>query len=453
MSAPAIGTSSSVALHRGRVATLGALVGALAGLAVWGGTLDGRAWDGAALVLGAVVVVASCVDGRVALALFAASFLTITNDALRLKIGGLWIPIPALIAGLMGARELIARFSGRAYGVPIGTVPLGILAFGLVTSGFGAERVDFFLAELVKWLAHVGIFIAVAWTVRRYRCGGALLDGLSVVLAVLAAYGLARVAAGESYFVDVFDGVGTRNAAGFYMAALLPIAYARLVDARPTEKLGRLVLFGVLVTGLVFTYTRAAWISALCGVAVAGGYRIRKQVLLIAALLALVWMAPPEIRDRFETIFVVRDYGEDARFASSTVMRWYLIRTGVQTIQENWLWGVGLGNYLLSYHRHVVTGAPLDPYLPHNGYVLLWAEAGVMAFVGVVWFLWTQVRLLWDAWARASGPLRVTLGGLFGSQVAMLTEVMMSNDLDLLIIWTLLGVAAGMAAAVSEREP
>jgi hypothetical protein len=202
----------------------------LAGLLLVRAGVAGLQWGAAVGVIGAIAAALALADERVALALFALSFLTVSNPYLRLKVGGLWIPLPALVAGLICGREFIRRWvTGEAERTQLPLVSLLTLFVAFGISGFVVVNPSAYLTELVKWSGHVLVFISMIMVLRRPQWVYTLTDGLTVAVGLLAGYGLYRVFTGLSYDLDIFAGVGTRSAASLYITAVLPLAYGRFL--------------------------------------------------------------------------------------------------------------------------------------------------------------------------------------------------------------------------------
>jgi hypothetical protein len=423
----------------------------LAGLLLVRAGVAGLQWGAAVGVIGAIAAALALADERVALALFALSFLTVSNPYLRLKVGGLWIPLPALVAGLICGREFIRRWvTGEAERTQLPLVSLLTLFVAFGISGFVVVNPSAYLTELVKWSGHVLVFISMIIVLRRPQWVYTLTDGLTVAVGLLAGYGLYRVFTGLSYDLDIFAGVGTRSAASLYITAVLPLAYGRFLCDSGVRRIGRAALLAALGTALVFTYTRAGWVGTTCGLLVVSGRRYRAYVYIGLAIVALVLLAPQEVRNRFLSIFIVADYGTDPRYESSTVLREHLLRTGLQMAKDNWLIGVGLGSYWENYYRYAVPGTQPWANTPHNFYVLLLAEAGILALLSFLWLYGSRLWLVWKEYQAASGEARATLRACFGSFVAMAAEACFEDDLNVIIMWTLLGM--GTALAVTLRR-
>ena len=122
-------------------------------------------------------------------------------------------------------------------------------------------------------------------------------------------------------------------------------------------------------------------------------------------------------------------------------------------VGSKWLLGVGLGNYLINYARFAVPGTPPFPTLPHNFYVLLWAEGGILSLLGFGWLFGSCIWSTWKAQGWVARDARLTVRGFAASFVAMAIEAGLSNDLNLLITWTLLGMGAALVHATRTPEP
>jgi O-antigen ligase len=435
------------------VLTAAALTACVAGLILVEGDRAGYGWEAAAALIIVAAIVLAWADERIGIALFGLSFLGVSNPMLRLEVGGLLIPPPALIAGLLLARELVRRVSGSALRrAPLPLSALLVLVTALVASGLVVVEAPEYLSNLVKWGAHILVFVAMVLVLRESRWIYALTDGLGIVVAAFTAYGLYRVFTGASYYIDVFEGVATRTTASFYLTALLPLVYARVVGASGVERIIRGGLFALLAVGQVFTYTRGGWIASTCGLLFVSGRRVRAYLLFVLVLMLLIVTVPQEVRDRFMSIFIVTDYGVDSQFTSSTVMRAYLLKTGLNVVRNNWLLGVGLGNYFQHYYAYAVPGSPAEAHSPHNFYVYLWAEGGIASVLSFLWFYGGRVRLIWRARRLVSGSDHLALLGFVGSLVAIAVEALAEDDLNLILTWTLLGIGTALAHVVRTSE-
>ncbi len=429
-----------------------AALSAAAGLVVVRGSIAGHVVEAALIPLAVLALLLAWKDERVAIALFGLSFLAVPRPWMRVDLAGLWVPAPAVIGAVILARELVRRSAGaESWRNEVPWTPLALLFVGFLASGFSVVSPALYGEALVKWSAHVLVFAALVWSLRERRWIFALADGLSFAVTVLAAYGLYRVFSGLSPDIDVFQGIATRSAAALYITAIIPLVYARLASASGVSWLARLTALGTLMTAQIFTYTRAGWIASTLGLLLASGRRPRAYLMIALAAGLLVLTVPQSVRNRFLSIFIVADYGVDPQFASSTPLRERLLETGLLMAADNWATGVGLGNYEANYHRYAVPGAPLDANTPHDSFVLLWAEAGVLALGAFLWLYASRLWMLWTALPQASGETRDTLLGLAAGLMAMAAESCLEDDLNVILMWTLLGMATALALSVRRR--
>jgi len=144
-----------------------------------------------------------------------------------------------------------------------------------------------------------------------------------------------------------------------------------------------------IVTGLVLSFSRAAWLGlAFClfGVIVSiftKLHRERKSSLLsflvVVGLAAALW---PVI---FSEPFLVRVKGNEVLELRSNQERLESLVGAKDVIRDNWVFGTGLGTYTWSLYQKT-SQYPAWFYQPvHNVYLLVMSELGI---VGLMLFLW-----------------------------------------------------------------
>jgi O-antigen ligase len=128
------------------------------------------------------------------------------------------------------------------------------------------------------------------------------------------------------------------------------------------------------------------------------------------------------------------------------------MQQALSVIEENPFVGTGLGNY--------VTVIPWYAYnpeatrygaVPHNIYLLVWAEGGLFALMGLLGFLGTIGSQLLRALRSTTVPAsRTMLIGLLGSWTAVVTFMIFGDDFNHLLVWTALGL--GISGARIWRD-
>ncbi len=145
----------------------------------------------------------------------------------------------------------------------------------------------------------------------------------------------------------------------------------------------------LLLTGLFFTFSRAAWIAFLVGLVI---YAIQTKVwrdrfvrqifiLLTAYCLLLTAIFFPLVRTRI---------GGGSRLEiQSNQERTTGYREAVQLIKRHPFFGVGIGNYTIVIARELRPNDPVWSYQPaHNVFLLILSELGIIGFILLLGFLW-----------------------------------------------------------------
>jgi putative inorganic carbon (hco3(-)) transporter len=246
-------------------------------------------------------------------------------------------------------------------------------------------------------------------------------------------------------------GFGQPNGLGMYLAMSLPFAlHVRRVAKRPSVRWIAAAAAGATVAGLVATFSRGAWMSVLAGtaaVAVAGRWREALRIWGVALLLAVGSdvVTGGAIRDALFELF--QDW--------SVTQRASLMLAGVRMFLQHPLVGVGPGGYPLELER---IGA-LVPALwdlkdtPHNAYVQMAAETGLVGLAAFMALLWALFRRCLQAVRSSPGDLaasslRMALLWAFGiALVEGLVEWPFSHGHGQLVI-----LAAAMACALPGVE-
>lgn len=212
--------------------------------------------------------------------------------------------------------------------------------------------------------------------------------------------------------------LGFRNVAGMYLAVSLPLCAALgLQRARKDARLG-IAAAGLMAVFLIFTRSRGAWLGTgaafVVGVFLAwrtGGAslmfeiwrRVRGQWLgwvLVAGLCAGAIFVPPQFADRSPsrldekkaqvsgTVASIARSGGDRR-------RLDIWRHTLAIMADSPLFGVGLNNWSAYYPKYDggdVMGIVTAPDRPHNDYLWIGSELGLVGLGAYLWLLWAVFR-------------------------------------------------------------
>lgn len=270
---------------------------------------------------------------------------------------------------------------------------------------------------------------------------------------------------------------GNPNFFAEYLAGLLPLAIAAYLGAR--NRLSMVVFaIGVIsmFAALMLTGTRAAWVGSLVGCLLlpawsGGGLWRRKRAWLLAGVfivLALPSLVPIKhlpgsgmALARLEKIGALREESVGAR------LFWWRVTLGM--IADHPWFGVGVGRFREAYPayqraffeehpsermlsgRFTAEEVPLES--PHNQYLHLLAEQGMLGF-GL--FAWLVVSLIAFGRRKLSSipvPSRPALAGALSSIVALLTVGLFAYPFQLPTSALLFGMLAGVILANPDEPP
>jgi putative inorganic carbon (hco3(-)) transporter len=228
------------------------------------------------------------------------------------------------------------------------------------------------------------------------------------------------------------------NDLGIHLVTMLPLAVALGLNRRG---LLRKLIFGacavLILATVVVTFSRGAFLGLLAsGALLAWKFGRRHRLLVFGALaatiVALLAAAPGEYWVRLASIF---DSSLD-RFGSSVARSELLKRSFVATL-ANPVFGVGIGNFVLTSPRAQVT---------HNAYMQVAAEMGVAAALVYTMFLVAPLKRLRliereTFAARRASQFYYLAVGLQGSLVAYMVSSFFASVAFYLYAYYLVGYA------------
>lgn len=282
------------------------------------------------------------------------------------------------------AALLLAALLGLAQGVPAARVADGLLGW--------------------RMLLFIPIVLALFDEPRAQRH---LAIGV-VIFAVLGALGsLVALAVGYSK-IGIFPGIVLRNqvtqAMIFAAGALIALALAAL--DRGVSQRGRLALAGtggLLLVMLVFMQAgRSGFVAFVVAagtvvlVSLRGRMRLGALVLL-PVLVATAFAASPRLQERFALGVKELRTVPNLQEVTSMGIRTVIWDTTGDLIEARPIMGYGLGGFAPAYATRIAQkyseGWRATPVTdPHNQYLFLWTEAGVLGVLSFLVFLWSLWR-------------------------------------------------------------
>ncbi|MFT5367366.1 MAG: tetratricopeptide (TPR) repeat protein/O-antigen ligase [Candidatus Latescibacterota bacterium] len=241
---------------------------------------------------------------------------------------------------------------------------------------------------------------------------------------------------------------GHRNLAAAYLIGMIPLTFWLWwsVQDRWTA-LGWGVILGLEGAFLLATRSRGAWVGLFVGGAVIGfagavygaklgglfqlkraqGYGLGLALLVIVGTAVMpaqvekgageaMWHGKVNLSDALTS--VVSSGGDKSRFI--------LWQHTLEMIGTYPFAGVGAGNWRLMYpvfaHGDLMHPQTV-PYRPHNDFLWIWSETGVVGAIGFVALIWVVLRLGWISFRVSSNGIEgallcsiiaVVVNGLFG---------------------------------------
>jgi putative inorganic carbon (HCO3(-)) transporter len=250
--------------------------------------------------------------------------------------------------------------------------------------------------------------------------------------------------------------IGSPNVAGSFLGIVLVPVLMLLVS--PVSRGVRLLAgaaFPLGLVALVLTGSRGGWLAFAVALVVMGLAAANRGLLPPSAALGglvLTGLVAILLGD----IVVTRLTGDDGGAAASRIP---LMEIAWEMIQDNTYLGVGVNNFsvvLPDFAGPRFTGAWLA--IVHNQYLLIWAEAGVVALLAFLVFLATTIRRAWEAAQTRDpqlAPLAVgCLAALLGALPNLFVERFVNRpQIGLLWLLAALVVVLHVEARRAERRP
>ena len=319
------------------------------------------------------------------------------------------LPLPALFgtdgirittAALVTAAVVLAwalRLGSSHHAVVLGSLPVKatvvlvavfvlatLLGQSLVTS---ARETLNFVVLLALLVVATDLFTGDRGRMERVL---AVLVWVAALCGVLALLETLRILPGEfprfdTRFNRAALGFGQPNGLGLFLAVMIPLAAHRYVMAR--TRIGRALhalAIGAVIIGLVGTFSRGSWLAVLAGSGVlllSRDWRLAGRIWLVALVCVVVvdLGSGGALRDTVQR--TLGDWVLEQRAA--------LMIVGVLMFLEHPIIGVGPGGFADNLDRFGAQVSQLwdvQP-TPHNAYVQMAAETGVIGLVAFVAFL------------------------------------------------------------------
>lgn len=192
------------------------------------------------------------------------------------------------------------------------------------------------------------------------------------------------------------------NYLAMYLSPALIIAIAQTQSAKLkaqnyNSKLKNLLIISILVILAAFylTYSYAAWTAMIAGFLimelVKNKFKINFKKLLFAIGIIIILILSQWNNKKFENL---RSFDSRSSF-ESRIMIW---RSAEKILADNWIWGIGAGNF---QEKYLENQKYFPPYLewavphPHNLYLTFWLYGGIFGLIGFLALLYFWFAYIW----------------------------------------------------------
>ncbi len=378
---------------------------------------------------------------------------------------GLSIPVSVALDNLLLAMALLAWLLGAQYRDKLTLAwsnPVyraALLLFGILLLGttYGDQAPGDAKLYLLKYL-DLALIPLLGWAFiaasSRERALQVLAGGLALVLLISCALKIGLIppmswmrGTPESPFV-AFKLRLTHNILMAFAAFLF--AWLACTAGTRAAKLGWGVLGALTVVNITLIVEGATgYILLIALVLLFGWQRARWKGIVIAVTAALLTVAllsaiPGPFQTRVKEIFFdLKKEGADRPASTSAGYRMEFYRNTLTLIGKNPVFGTGTGSFPVAYAELVQgTGRTLSRN-PHNEFMLITLQTGVVGLAALLWLLWQQ----WRHAPQLSTPLERGLAQglvLMMGMICMLNSALLDHTEGLLYAWLTALLYAGL---------
>ena len=153
----------------------------------------------------------------------------------------------------------------------------------------------------------------------------------------------------------------------------------------------------IFFTALFFSFSRAAWLTLLAAISsllavivVSKNLLLQKRILEIILILGVVFFI---LSNQFFNLFTTRLTGQERLEIKSRLERIELYKNFYQLIKDNYLKGVGIGNYTIYSQGKLITNQASYYYQSvHNSFLLIWSEIGIFGLLSFLILIFLIIK-------------------------------------------------------------
>ncbi len=235
------------------------------------------------------------------------------------------------------------------------------------------------------------------------------------------------------------------NLLGSFFALFLPVAFSLIFAGRNSAtKTFALISFGLMGLGLLFTFSRGAWLAAFAGLSVFLLATYKKLLLpvIIAATAALISI--PALGDRFFRLFTFDYYSRSA--VGGRVFR---LTKSLEVWSKKPIFGEGLGRF----GGAVAINNNLSTFYTDNYYLKTLVETGIVGLTSMlILFISLIVASIAKIRSISDKNSQVLMYGLMSGQVAVLIHNFSENIFESPAMSTLFWLFAAIIMAYPSQS-
>ena len=159
------------------------------------------------------------------------------------------------------------------------------------------------------------------------------------------------------------------------------------------------IFYLLLITCLFFTFSRGAWLGLVIGVLIMLAAMVIKKDLLGQKKLLQIILASSVLIfvlfSQFQDLVLTRLSNDTRLEVKSNSERIELYKDSWELIKDNWLFGVGIGNYTLEIGNRKSEILDDNVFIQpvHNVFLLIWAEIGIF---GLLFFILIPLCIMYN---------------------------------------------------------
>ncbi|MCX6743764.1 MAG: O-antigen ligase family protein, partial [Candidatus Parcubacteria bacterium] len=213
--------------------------------------------------------------------------------------------------------------------------------------------------------------------------------------------GVSVVETGGIRFLRAYGSLPHPNIlAGFLLISIILLVVSLILVRHQWEKILLWLSLPIILIGLFFTFSKGAFLAfaiAFVFLAIFIGFSRDKQALRkLGGIILISVMTLGILGIIYREPLFTRINGQDRLEVKSQQERVQYLNQAKELLKNNWLTGVGLGNYTLALYNNDLSKFPSYTYQPvHNVYLLVAAELGIFGFIALLLIIIEAMRRIW----------------------------------------------------------